>query len=115
MTAPLEGHPTDAQKSRLEDWLTELKIICARYRLILDTDDEEGGETRVIDVERGTTIGIGVHYLIGTKNGRRVITAYDCNGSILDGVWLVDTDTGMREQRSVGRVYPAPDTLKDPT
>jgi hypothetical protein len=104
--SPLENAPSDDQKRRLSDWLTELKIICARYRLALDTED---GETRVIDVTRGTTIGIGVSFLIEEKKGRRVITAYDCTGSILDGVWLIDTPTGTVEQRTLGRVLPAPE------
>lgn len=106
MNFPLESEPSDEQKHRLRDWLTELKIICARYRVVLDTDDFE---TRIIDIDRDTTIGIGVSYLTETRNGSRVITAYDCCGSILDGVWIVDTaDGGSDEQRHVGRVHPAP-------
>ncbi len=105
INAPLETDPSDAQKLRLQDWLTELKIICARYRVVLDTDDD--GETRVIDIERGTTIGIGVSYLIDQRpDGRRVISAYDCTGSILDGVWLIDTPAGPIEQREHTRVHP---------
>lgn len=106
--APLEPAPTDEQKSRLEDWLTELKIICARYRLVLDTED---GETRLIDIERGTTIGIGVTYLVEQRGDRQLITSYDCTGSILDGVWLVEGATGPDEQRHLGRVFPAPETI----
>lgn len=96
---PLESRPTDDQKHRLEDWLSELKAICRKYGLILDTED---GELRIIDVRRGTTIGIGLAWLAeGPK-----ITAYDCAGSILDGVWLVDTDDGPVEQRALGMVWP---------
>jgi hypothetical protein len=101
--APLEGQPTDDQKHRLEDWLAELKIICRRHRILLDTDQ---GEARLVDLVRGTTIGIGVTYLTAERAGRVRITGYDCTGSILDGVWLVDTPSGPREQRDVGRVWP---------
>lgn len=107
MNFPLENEPSDDQKLRLRDWLTELKIICARYRVVLDTEDYE---TRVIDIDRDTTIGIGVTYLTERKNGRNVITAYDCTGSILDGVWLISSDGHTQEQRHVGRVHPAPRT-----
>jgi hypothetical protein len=105
--APLETAPTDEQKHRLTDWLDELKIICARYRLVLDTEDTE---TRLIDIDRGTTIGVGVSYLIEHIKGRDLITSYDCTGSILDGVWLVETNGAVAEQRHVGRVFPAPQT-----
>lgn len=100
MIYPLEGEPCDEQKSRLEDWLTELKIICRRYQLMLDTDD---GETRILDLTRGTTIGFGITYLL-EDSGQ--ITGFDCAGSILDGVWLIDTVAGPREQRAAGRVWP---------
>lgn len=99
----LEGEPTDEQKHRLEDWLSELKIICRRYRILLDTEDTD---TRLIDLERQTVIGIGVTYLTADRGGRRRITGYDVSDSILDGVWPIDTDEGVEQQRHGGRVWP---------
>lgn len=110
MNIPLESAPTDDQKHRLQDWLTELNIICRRYRLVLDTDD---GETRLIDIDTATTIGIGVSYQLDERNGRTVVASYDCTGSILDGVWLIDSPEGVREQRDLGPVFPAPHTSED--
>ncbi len=111
MTYPLEGRPSDEQKHRLEDWLTELKIICRRYRILLDTDS---GETALIDLERMHTIGIGVTSLIEDVPGSNRITSYDCTGSILDGVWLVDTPAGHQEQRTVAPVWPHHPTRETP-
>lgn len=111
MNLPLEGKPTDEQKQRLEDWLTELKIICRRYRILLDTDDDW---VHIVDMDAATTIGIGLTYLSATRDGRERITHYDCTGSILDGVWLVDTPTGPAEQRHVASVWPRHLTRETP-
>lgn len=104
MAYRLEGVPTDDQKHRLEDWLAELKIICRRHRILLDTD---GPDSRLIDLDRQSVIGIGVTYLTTERAGRRRITGYDVTDSILDGVWPVDTDDGVQQQRHAGRVWPA--------
>lgn len=111
MTSPLEGAPTDEQKHRLEDWLTELKIICRKYRILLDTADDW---VHLVDMDRDTTIGIGVTYLTAERAGRQRITAYDCTGSILDGVWLIDTPEGPQEQKQAGRVWPAHPSKESP-
>lgn len=103
MSYPLESEPTDEQKHRLEDWLTELKIICRRHRILLDTEDDW---VHLIDMDREKTIGIGLTYLSAERGGRPQITAYDCTGSILDGVWLVESPEGLREQRALGSVWP---------
>lgn len=100
MSAPLEGSPSDDQKQRLEDWLVELKLVCRSYGLLLDTEE---GETHIIDLARDRTIGIGLTYLLDAQ-GR--ITGFDCTGSILDGVWLVDGPRGPVEQRELGTVWP---------
>ncbi len=92
----LEGEPDDGQTERLENWLTELKMICRQYGILLNTDD---GETVIIDLYSATVIGIGLTYLLDESGTR--ITAYDCDGSILDGAWLIDTPEGSREQRHV--------------
>lgn len=98
----LEGAPTDEQKERLDNWLSELKIICRQYGLLLDTDD---GDTRIVDLYAHTIIGVGLTYLT-TGNSHDTITAYDCSGSILDGSWLIDTRAGPIEQRLLGPVFP---------
>lgn len=95
----LESRPTQEQKDRLDAWLTEIKRVCAAHRLLVDTED---GETLIIDMDADTVVGFGLTYLTRrrlTRDGEQeVITAYDCTGSILDGVWLVDTPDGPREQ-----------------
>jgi hypothetical protein len=96
----MEGHPSDEQKNRLEDWLTELMLISRKYRIVATC---ESGDIRLIDVNTDTVIELGILPLLDT-DGR--VTAMDCTGSILDGVWLVDTPTGAAEQRSVGPVWP---------
>jgi hypothetical protein len=111
VSLPLEGRPTDEQKLRLENWLTELKIICRRYRILLDTDDDW---VHIVDMDARTTIGIGLTCLSATRDGRERITAYDCTGSILDGVWLVDTIDGPAEQRTVAPVWPRHPTRETP-
>lgn len=95
----LEGNPSDEQKSRLEDWLVELKFICRNYQLLLDTDE---GDVRIVDLLSNTTIGIGLTSLL---NDDGLITDYDCTGSILDGVWLVEGPAGLVEQRSIAPVW----------
>ncbi len=75
-------------------------MICRSYQLLLDTDD---GETHIVDLLNGNTIGIGLTYLIDEDNR---ITGYDCTGSILDGVWLVDSPQGLTEQRELGSMWP---------
>jgi hypothetical protein len=92
---PLEGHPTPAQRRRLGRWLADLRVVCDNHHLILDTD---GSEFRIIDLERDTVIGVGLAYLLDERGH---ITALDCDGSVLDGVWLVDTPEGLREQREI--------------
>lgn len=100
---PLEGHPSDDQKERLEDWLSELMLICRRYGLVLDTDD---ADTRVVDVWSNTVIGVGLQYIVADDRDQPKIHSYDCAGSILDGAWLVDTPEGPQEQRAVSSPFP---------
>ncbi len=99
----MEGNPTEAQKSRLQDFLVELMLLCRQYNLLLDTYD---ADTRVIDLGTNTIVGIGLDYIVLEVDGEQIITNYECDGSILDGVWLVDTDSGPREQRELGRAHP---------
>lgn len=109
MRWPIEGHPSDDQKHRLSDWLAEMKDLCFKHQLLLDVDPD--GEIRILDRVGETTIGFGLTYLIAPDGS---ISAFDCDGSILDGVWLVDTPTGPREQRDVMSVLPAPRTSPRP-
>jgi hypothetical protein len=111
MILPPEGAPSDDQKNRLENWLTELFIIARSYGLILDVDDD--GELRLVDLHTNTVIGYGLKYLTAT-NDPSVITAYDVQNSILDGAWPIDTPTGPQEQRLAGRVHPAPPEQQQP-
>jgi hypothetical protein len=107
---PLEGQPSDEQKRRLEDWLTELKIISRKYRILLDTEQVEEG--CLIDLDARTIIGIGITYFV--TDDHKSITGYDATGSILDGVWLIDTPDGPREQRDAGRVWPRHESKDTP-
>jgi hypothetical protein len=75
-------------------------LISRKYRLVLTC---EAGEARVVDIDADTVIGLGILPLLDQRDR---ITAMDCAGSILDGVWLVDTPSGAAEQHSVGAVWP---------
>lgn len=94
-TYPLERHPTDDQKSRLGTWLNELLLISRVHGIYLITDD---GEVRIIDAETGHTIGLDLAYLLDGGQPPR-LSSLDCDGSVLDGVWLVETENGPVEQR----------------
>lgn len=108
---PIEGSPTTDQKDRLEDWLSQIKIVCRTYGILLDTDD---GETRLIDLETGKIIGMGLTYLMVQRRGHTRISAYDVTDSILDGTWPVDTPAGTADQRQAGHVWPQRPTSERP-
>lgn len=98
---PLESSPTQEQRLRLEDWLTELLIICRRYDIMVDT---LGPQVAIIDLLAGTTIGVELQFLLG---GAGKVSSCEVVDSILDGVWLIDVDGAQVEQRSVGSIYPS--------
>lgn len=100
----VEGNPDSDQKNRLEDFLSELKIVCRTYGILLDTED---GDTRLVDMTTGRIIGMGLTYLVAQRGGRTRITAYDVTDSILDGTWPVDTPQGSVDQRVAGTVWPS--------
>ncbi len=94
----VEETPTAEQRKRLDDWLTELAIICRKYELLVDTSCNE---LMIVDLHSSTIIGVGLCYLLNPKGN---ITGYDIADSILDGVWMVRTAAGMVEQRTVQSV-----------
>lgn len=100
---PIEGAPCDEQKMRLEDWLTQLTIICRAYGILLDTED---GETRIVDLHTQRIIGMGLTYHQVLRADREYISHYLATDSILDGVWPVDTPDGVTDQRNLGSPWP---------
>lgn len=98
-----EPNPSADQRRRLDDWCTELLIICRRYRIHMD---DSSGDVRIIDTDRDTLIGLGL-FAVTTEKGE--IGAYMPVDSILDGVWLVDTADGPVEQRDVTNMLPERD------
>lgn len=101
----LEGAPTDDQKERLEDFLTELTLLVRKYRIVL-LDVDSGVEIHDLNSEH--LIGLGLSCWTAPGDRRRV-REYTPVDSILDGVWPVDTPTGHTEQRHVGNVFPLRD------
>lgn len=100
----LEGAPTDEQKERLEEFLAELMLVSRRYGILLQDEHET---VQFLDLRgEGRLIGVGLQFDTdtGTPDGR--VTDYFAADSILDGVWLVDTDDGPVEQHRVGPVFP---------
>lgn len=95
----LEGAPDDDQRRRLEDFLSELKLIARIHGIALEDVEES---VRIVDITTGHTIGIGLSCFTAVGNPRNVIT-YTAVDSILDGAWPVDTDSGPVEQRLVRR------------
>lgn len=99
---PVEGAPDDGQKHRLEDWLSEMRIISRTHGIVLAADDD----LHIIDTLTGRIIGIGLVPLLRQRGGRVRLIGYDARDSILDGVWPIETAQGLREQREAGRVWP---------
>lgn len=96
---PLEGAPTYEQHARLSDFLTELMAISRRYGMVINAYHEDGAPS-VVDVTRGTTVGMHLNYFLDAHGDG--IAGYDFNvASILDGVWQVDTPQGPRDQAEV--------------
>lgn len=95
---PLEGRPSVDQRERLEDFLDELTLICRRYNLLLD-GYVEGETIQVLDLDSGNVVGLNLLYTVQERTGK--VVAYDCEHSILDGVWLVDAEDGPVEQHTL--------------
>lgn len=95
----VESTPTDDQKERLEDFLTELGLITRKYRIYLRSTSES---LLIVDAERDTVLGVD---LVMWLNGGH-FHAYDIEDSILDGIWMIDTPDGPQEQRVAGVVWP---------
>lgn len=89
----LEGNPTRAQQRRLDDFLSELMLISRKYQLVIDS--YVGYEVPVVrDVESGTVVGLQLAYHVDVQHPTHVVSYDFAGGSILDGVWLVDTPQG---------------------
>lgn len=98
----LEGAPTDDQKERLEDFLSELMLLSRKYKILLSDEHET---TQLLDVRTMTLIGLGLVFWTAPGEPRRVVS-YTPADSILDGTWLVDTEDGPLEQQQVMNVFP---------
>ncbi len=96
--AHLEDRPSVDQRQRLTRWLADLRVICGQHQVVLDTD---GDETRIIDTRSGSVIGVGLMTLLDDVHHPPAVASVECDGSILDGVWLVNTPAGLQEQRFV--------------
>lgn len=94
----VEVAPTQEQRKRLDDWLSELAIISRKYELLIDTSC---GDTMIMDLRTSTIVGVDLAYVLNSK-GR--ITGYELTDSILDGVWMVRRGEGMVETRTVESV-----------
>jgi hypothetical protein len=104
----LEDEPTREQKSRMDDFLYELKQISARYQIVLDTE-VTGAGAALIDARTDKVIGVELGYVLDDENAEvPKVTGYDCMLSIADGVWLVKDGNGrMVEQGMVdGSLWP---------
>lgn len=101
---PLEGKPTDGQKQRLDAFLREIKTICRKYRILIDVDEDDW--IQLIDLDAKTRIGFGLSCLSYDDGTSWQVTSCDATGSILDGVWMVDTPTGPMEQIALGHTWP---------
>jgi hypothetical protein len=95
----VESSPTNEQKERLEDFLSELALITRKYRIYLQSCHES---LLLIDAERDTVLGVDL--TLWLKQG--LFVGYDVEDSILDGIWMIDTPEGPQEQRVVGTVWP---------
>lgn len=98
----LEGAPTDDQKDRLENFLSELMFSVRRWGICFLDPDEV---LQFVDMSTGNTVGIGLTMFTAPGDDTR-ITGYLPADSILDGAWLVDGPDGPVEQRLVQNVFP---------
>lgn len=98
----VEAAPEDDQKNRLEEFLAELMLMTRKYMILLC----DGHETlEFVDLRNGNLIGVGLVGFTDRSDPDRIMS-YVPADSILDGVWLVDTADGPREQHLVGPVFP---------
>ncbi len=105
MDLHLEGAPTDDQKERLEDYLTELTLLARKYRMMLLDPDHA---VEIHDLDSGRVVGLGIAVFTQHTNPRKV-GSYVPVDSILDGVWPVDTPYGIADQWTVQNIFPLRD------
>lgn len=99
----LEGRPTDEQKDRLENFLSELMLITRKYGMLLVDDHET---LQLHDLRNGNhLVGVGLVGFTSAQDPNHVLM-YVPADSILDGTWLIDTDKGPVEQHAVTNVFP---------
>ncbi len=96
------GVPTDGQKDRLEDFLTELMLLTRKYRILLCDLSET---LEILDMPTGDVIGLGLAHFIAPDD-ETVVRGYVPVDSILDGAWPVEGPEGPVEQRAIQNVYP---------
>ena len=97
----LEGRPTGQQQERVEDFLTELRHLSARYGLLIDSYVEAEERPAVRDIYTGTVVGLALAYFVDPMKPTS-ITGYDFMGaSILDGAWPVEGPDGTVQLREV--------------
>lgn len=103
----LEDAPVDDQMERLEDLLTELKLLTSRYKIaLINTPDG----LMFLDLATQRVIGIDLVAHTKAAGDARLIDRYDCQDSILDGVWLVrGPNDEMVEQRTMRTPWPRRD------
>lgn len=103
----LEDAPVDDQMDRLEDLLTELKILTSRYKIaLINTPDG----LMFLDLVTQRVIGIDLVAHTKAAGDAQLIDRYDCQDSILDGVWLVrGPDGDLVEQRTLRNPWPSRD------
>lgn len=95
---PLETNPSGGQQIRLGAWLHEVARACRRNAIRLVNID---GEMGMVDMINDTLIGVG---LVTFEDDDGNVRQVECDGSILDGVWLVENEHGETvEQRSLKR------------
>lgn len=97
----LESRPSAEQKQRLQDFLLEMLVLSRRYGMLV-TQDPNTGNTVVVDTDNETVVGIDFFFATDAKNDHRVLM-YTCESSILDGVWVVESDDGSWTQQRYSR------------
>lgn len=87
-----------SQGQRLTQFLDGLLELSRECQLLLHLD-EPTGDIEIVDLRSRTVLGIGLIPQLSTDE--TTVSVYDCEGSILDGVWLVEHDGQMVEQRTI--------------
>jgi hypothetical protein len=101
MSEDFEHNPDHETKTRLDDFLYELRALSKRYGIVFD-GNVDGAENALIDARTDKIVGYNLGHVLLEGAEVPTVIGYDCEASIQDGSWLVLDDKGdLVEQMTV--------------